>query len=119
MTATFSDGSLEALEFLLADPLTQGIILIGEVGGTMEEDVAMYLESLPTPPQKPIVGFVAGLAVPQGRKYGHSGAIYHDGSAHSAQEKRRRWREAGIRVTATIGETALALKEEMEQQERT
>ncbi|MCO5559249.1 hypothetical protein L7F22_012844 [Adiantum nelumboides] len=104
----------EALEFLLNDPTTKGIIIVGEVGGTMEEDVSTYLDSLPSPPSKPIVGFIAGLGVPEGRSYGHSGAIYHDGSAHSALQKRKRWMASGVRVTGTIGETAMAIKEEMD-----
>lgn len=79
----------------------------------MEEDVADYLSSLAEPPSKPIVGFVAGLGVPEGRSYGHSGAIYYDGSTYSAGEKRRRWQAAGIRVTGTVGETAEAMQEEM------
>lgn len=106
----------EALEFLLNDDATRAIILIGEVGGSMEEDAAAYLQALPRRPSKPIVGFVAGLAVPPGRKYGHAGAIYDDDALvmHSAQQKRSQWRDAGIIVTATIGDTAAALQAEMQ-----
>lgn len=80
----------------------------------MEEDVSDYLDSLPSPPSKPIVGFIAGLGVPEGRPYGHAGAVYFDGSKHSALEKRKRWQASGIRLTGTIGETAMAIKEEMD-----
>jgi succinyl-CoA synthetase alpha subunit len=141
-------ASSEALEFLLSDPATSGIILIGEVGRTMEEDTAAYLLSLPQPPFKPIVGFIAGRGVPSGRSYGHAGAVWNEGVG-SAEAKREAWRRgelpclfalsccieqgslgwachtaadcvyglrhaAGIRVVDTVGETAQAIKEEMD-----
>ncbi|CEH13820.1 related to succinyl-coa ligase [Ceraceosorus bombacis] len=105
----------EALEFLLSEPTTSGIVLLGEVGGTMEEDVASYLHSL-RPEQrghKPIVGFIAGRGVPQGlRNYGHAGAFWTD-NAGDANSKRQMWKDAGIIVVDRVGDTATAVRDEL------
>lgn len=112
----------EALEFLLNDPNTEGIILIGEVGGSMEEEAAELLLSLPASVResKPIVGFIAGTNVPPGRAYGHSGAIWREGevAGGSPVEKVRLWQKAGIRIAPSVAETADCIKEELEKRAR-
>ncbi|CAO1632151.1 unnamed protein product [Parajaminaea phylloscopi] len=119
--------TVEALDYFMADDATKGIILVGEVGGVMEEEVAdavrdRYLSS-PTSsassasassssPLKPIVGFIAGRNVPPGSVFGHSGAIWRDG-LNSAEHKRRAWSSVGIRVVDTVVDTGPAIEEEM------
>ncbi len=112
-------NTTEALEFLLDDPETEGIVLIGEVGGSMEEEVAALLSSRAQTHgkqnRKPIVGFIAGINVPPGRAYGHSGAIWRDGevAGGNPHEKARLWREAGIRIAPSVADTAQCMLEEL------
>jgi succinyl-CoA synthetase alpha subunit len=97
---------LEAVQLLMNDPETEGIIIIGEIGGTMEADAAYWLKEHST---KPVVGFIAGLTAPKGRKMGHAGAIvggHHDTAAAKIQILH----ECGIHVAespAIIGVTML------------
>jgi succinyl-CoA synthetase alpha subunit len=107
----------EAVEFFMGDEATQGIVLVGEVGGTMEEDAAelikeRYLDSNGRP-LKPIVGFIAGRNVPPGQIFGHSGAIWRDGLG-SADQKRKAWQDAGIVLVDAIGEVGEAIKAELD-----
>jgi len=101
---------LDAVQLLMNDPLTEGIILIGEIGGTMETDAAYWIKEHAT---KPVVGFIAGLTAPKGRKMGHAGAIV-GGAQESAAAKIQILKECGIHVAdspALIGETMVrALK---------
>jgi succinyl-CoA synthetase alpha subunit len=101
---------LEAVQLLMNDPLTEGIIMIGEIGGTMEADAAHWIKAHST---KPVVGFIAGLTAPKGRKMGHAGAII-GGSNDTAAAKIKILHECGIHVAETpaiIGETMVkALK---------
>lgn len=100
------------------DPTTEALILVGEVGGTMEEEAAELLRldgryrDADGRTRKPIVGFIAGRNVPPGKIFGHAGACWRDGLG-SADQKRRAWQEAGIRVVDTIAETGAAIEEEM------
>lgn len=94
----------EAVELLMNDPETEGIIMIGEIGGSMEADAARWIKENGT---KPVVGFIAGQTAPPGRRMGHAGAII-GGSEDTAAAKMKIMRECGIHVVdspANIGET--------------
>jgi len=95
----------EAVEMLMNDPETEGIILIGEIGGTYEADAAKWIRADGN--RKPVVGFIAGQTAPAGRRMGHAGAII-GGADDTAAAKMRIMRENGIIVVdspADIGET--------------
>ena len=100
----------EAVELLMNDPETDGIVMIGEIGGGMEAEAAYYIKEHGT---KPVVGFIAGQTAPKGRTMGHAGAII-GGAEDTAEAKMKIMEECGIHVVkspATIGATMLkALK---------
>jgi succinyl-CoA synthetase alpha subunit len=94
----------EAVELLMNDPDTEGIIMIGEIGGNMEADAARWIKENGT---KPVVGFIAGQTAPKGRTMGHAGAIV-GGDEDTAEAKMKIMAECGIHVVnspADIGET--------------
>ena len=94
----------EAVELLMNDPDTEGIIMIGEIGGTLEAEAARWVKDHMT---KPVVGFIAGQTAPAGRTMGHAGAIV-GGKDDTAAAKMEIMRECGITVVdspAEIGET--------------
>lgn len=94
----------EAVELLMNDPDTDGIIMIGEIGGGMEAEAAHYIKEHGA---KPVVGFIAGQTAPKGRKMGHAGAII-GGKDDTAAAKMKIMEECGIHVVkspANIGET--------------
>ena len=103
----------DAVQLLMEDPETEGIIMIGEIGGQMEADAAYYIKEHGT---KPVVGFIAGQTAPPGRRMGHAGAII-GGAADTAEAKMKIMAECGIHVVespANIGETMVkALKGEV------
>lgn len=95
---------IEAVKLLAEDPATEGIVMIGEIGGSAEEEAAEYIKAHV---KKPVVGFIAGQTAPPGRRMGHAGAII-SGSAGTAQTKMEAMKDAGIFVCespAEIGET--------------
>lgn len=94
----------EAVKLLMEDPETEGIIMIGEIGGSMESDAAHWIKENGT---KPVVGFIAGQTAPPGRRMGHAGAII-GGADDTAAAKMKIMRECGLIVVespADIGET--------------
>ncbi|MCC7427960.1 MAG: succinate--CoA ligase subunit alpha [Alphaproteobacteria bacterium] len=98
---------LEVLEMFLADPETQGIVMIGEIGGTSEIEAAEFLARSKV--KKPTVGFIAGATAPPGRRMGHAGAVI-SGGRDTAEAKMEAMRAAGIHVAdspASIGSTML------------
>lgn len=94
----------DAVKLLMADPETEGIVMIGEIGGTLEAEAAKWIKENGT---KPVVGFIAGQTAPKGRTMGHAGAIV-GGKDDTAEAKMAIMRECGIHVVespAVIGKT--------------
>ncbi len=86
--------TLEAVQLLMNDPETEGIVMIGEIGGNLEANAARWIKENGT---KPVVGFIAGETAPKGRTMGHAGAIV-GGDDDTAEAKKRIMRECGIYV---------------------
>jgi succinyl-CoA synthetase alpha subunit len=99
---------IDALTLFNQDPETQAIVMVGEIGGTAEEEAARYIKENM---KKPVVGFIAGRTAPPGRRMGHAGAIISGGKG-TAAEKIEAMQSCGIHVAlspADIGETMAKL----------
>ncbi|GEM64926.1 succinate--CoA ligase [ADP-forming] subunit alpha [Sphingobacterium faecium NBRC 15299] len=99
----------EAVELLMNDPETEAIIMIGEIGGGMEAEAALWIKEHGT---KPVVGFIAGQTAPPGRRMGHAGAIV-GGADDTAAAKMKIMAECGIRVVQSPAEIGKAIAEEL------
>jgi succinyl-CoA synthetase alpha subunit len=95
-------STLDAIQLFMNDPQTEGIIMIGEIGGSMEPDAARWIKDHGT---KPVVGFIAGQTAPKGRRMGHAGAII-GGAEDTAAAKMKIMRECGIHVVESPADIA-------------
>ncbi len=98
---------IDCLEAFQADPETDAIVMIGEIGGDAEERAAAYIEANMS---KPVVAYVAGFTAPEGKTMGHAGAII-SGSAGTAQAKKEALEKVGVKVGRTPSETARLVRE--------
>ncbi len=96
----------DAVELLMNDPNTEGIIMIGEIGGSMETEAAEWIKLHGT---KPVVGFIAGQTAPKGRRMGHAGAII-GGADDTAEAKMRVMRACGLHVVVSPAELGVTMK---------
>lgn len=100
---------IDCLEAFQADPATESIVMLGEIGGTAEQEAAQYIKDNVT---KPVVSFIAGQTAPPGRRMGHAGAII-SGSSGTAAEKMEALAAAGIGVMKRPAEVVPLLKEKL------
>ena len=97
---------IEALDLLNKDPDTDGIVMIGEIGGTAEEEAAAFVKDNI---KKPVVGFIAGQTAPPGKRMGHAGAIITGGMG-TAQSKMNAMKNAGIHVCVSPADMGSTMK---------
>ncbi len=102
---------IDCLEAFEADPDTTGVVMLGEIGGTDEQEAAAYVSANMS---KPVVGFIAGRTAPPGRRMGHAGAII-SGSAGTAEEKMRAFEENGIAVAERPADLVTLIQDALNQ----
>ena len=98
---------IDVLEMFQNDPKTEAIVMIGEIGGTAEEEAAAYIKAHVT---KPVVSYIAGVTAPPGKRMGHAGAIISGGKG-TAEDKFAALEAAGVKTTKSLAEIGSALKE--------
>lgn len=98
---------IDVLEMFQNDPATEAIVMIGEIGGTAEEEAAAYIKANVT---KPVVSYIAGVTAPPGKRMGHAGAIISGGKG-TAEDKFAALEAAGVKTTKSLAEIGDALKE--------
>jgi succinyl-CoA synthetase alpha subunit len=101
---------IDALELFNEDPRTRAVIMIGEIGGTAEEEAAQYIKQNF---KKPVVAFIAGQTAPKGRRMGHAGAIISGGTG-TAADKIAALKAAGISVAMSPAELGATMKQVLE-----
>jgi succinyl-CoA synthetase alpha subunit len=95
----------DAVKLLMEDPETEGIIMIGEIGGSMESEAAHWIKENGT---KPVVGFIAGQTAPPGRRMGHAGAII-GGAADTAEAKMNIMKDCGLLVVESPADLGITM----------
>lgn len=98
---------IDILEMFEKDPATEAIVMIGEIGGTAEEEAAAYIKAHVT---KPVVSYIAGVTAPKGKRMGHAGAIISGGKG-TADEKFAALEDAGVTTVRSLADIGVALKE--------
>ncbi len=98
---------IDILELFEKDPATEAIVMIGEIGGTAEEEAAAYIKANVS---KPVVSYIAGVTAPAGKRMGHAGAIISGGKG-TADEKFAALEDAGVKTVRSLADIGVALKE--------